>query len=339
MKKMTKRGILMFLVQLFIVGLIIIMPLLFVTLMSKGSSNSAMILRISLGWFVPLGFIYFVNFYLLAPFLFFRKRYWLFFLANVLLIFIVNFWMFTADMSRVPAPFIQFSYANWSIIILFDVLVAFAAVAVRYVIRTHSLRLEMEEKQRQNKEAELAWLKNQLNPHFLFNTLNNISSLTQIDPDKAQDSIAQLSDLLRYAMYDSDKDLVPLEDEVGFLENYVSLMQLRCSKLVDIKTDFKIEGHPMVAPLLFVALVENAFKHGVASGKKSFVHLSLKADEKTVVFECDNSNFPKDDHDRSGSGIGVENTRRRLQLLYPKLHEWEQSTENDVYHVKISLKI
>jgi LytS/YehU family sensor histidine kinase len=247
--------------------------------------------------------------------------------------------MFTADMSRVPAPFIQFSYANWSIIILFDVLVAFAAVAVRYVIRTHSLRLEMEEKQRQNKEAELAWLKNQLNPHFLFNTLNNISSLTQIDPDKAQDSIAQLSDLLRYAMYDSDKDLVPLEDEVGFLENYVSLMQLRCSKLVDIRTDFKIEGHPMVAPLLFVALVENAFKHGVASGKVSFVHLSLKADEKTVVFECDNSNFPKDDHDRSGSGIGVENTRRRLQLLYPKLHEWEQSTENDVYHVKISLKI
>lgn len=329
----------MFLVQLFIVGLIIIMPLLFVTLMSKGSSNSAMILRISLGWFVPLGFIYFVNFYLLAPFLFFRKRYWLFFLANVLLIFIVNFWMFTADMSRVPAPFIQFSYANWSIIILFDVLVAFAAVAVRYVIRTHSLRLEMEEKQRQNKEAELAWLKNQLNPHFLFNTLNNISSLTQIDPDKAQDSIAQLSDLLRYAMYDSDKDLVPLEDEVGFLENYVSLMQLRCSKLVDIKTDFKIVGHPMVAPLLFVALVENAFKHGVASGKVSFVHLSLKADEKTVVFGCDNSNFPKDDHDRSGSGIGVENTRRRLQLLYPKLHEWEQSTENDVYHVKISLKI
>lgn len=329
----------MFLVQLFVVGLIIVMPLLFVTLMSKGSSNSAIILRISLGWFVPLGVIYFINYYLLTPFLFFRKRYWLFFLANALLILIVNFWMFTADMSRVPTPFKQFSYANWSIIMLFDVLVAFAAVAVRYVIRTHSLRLEMEEKQRQNKEAELAWLKNQLNPHFLFNTLNNISSLTQIDPDKAQDSIAQLSDLLRYAMYDSDKDLVPLEDEVGFLENYVSLMQLRCSKLVDIKTDFKIEGHPLVAPLLFVALVENAFKHGVASGKESFVHLTLKADEKTVVFESDNSNFPKDDHDRSGSGIGVENTRRRLQLLYPKRHEWEQSTENDVYHVKISLTL
>ena len=329
----------MFLIQLFIVGLIIVMPLLFVTLMSKGSSNSAIILRISLGWFVPLGVIYFINFYLLAPFLFFRKRYWLFFLANALLILIVNFWMFTADLSRVPTPFKQFSYANWSIIILFDLLVAFAAVAVRYVIRTHALRLEMEEKQRQNKEAELAWLKNQLNPHFLFNTLNNISSLTQIDPDKAQDSIAQLSDLLRYAMYDTDKDLVPLEDEVGFLENYVSLMQLRCSKLVDIKTDFNIDGNPMVAPLLFVALVENAFKHGVASGKESFVHITMNADEKTVVFECDNSNFPKDEQDRSGSGIGVENTRRRLQLLYPKRHEWEQTNDNDVYHVKISLTL
>lgn len=339
MKKSAKRGTLMFLLQLFIVGMVIVMPLLFVLLVSGGNINPRMILRISIGWFVPLSVIYFVNFYLLAPYLFLKKRYWLFILANVPFIFVVNYWMFTVNTAELPDVAREGFYANMAIIILFDVLVAFVAVAIRYVMRTHALRLEVEEKQRQNKEAELAWLKNQLNPHFLFNTLNNISSLTQIDPDQAQDSIAQLSDLLRYAMYDTDKDLVPVDDEVTFLDNYVALMRLRCSDLVRVDTDFYVQGHPMVAPLLFIALVENAFKHGVASGKDSFVRLSLRADEQHITFECDNSNYPKDDADRSGSGIGIDNTRRRLELLYPHRHEWEQSTENGVYHVKITLSL
>ncbi len=207
------------------------------------------------------------------------------------------------------------------------------AISIRYVMRQG-------EKKQKEVEAELAWLKNQINPHFLFNTLNNISSLTQIDADKAQDTLMQLSDLLRYAMYETNKPKVPLEGEVEFMRNYIELMKLRCNEMTRVNSQFTIQNSQLeVAPLLFISLIENAFKHGMNSNAPATIDISLIQEDGTLVFNCDKTNNPKPTKDRSGSGIGLENTRRRMNLLYQGRYQWEQTiTPDNIYHVKITLQ-
>ena len=188
--------------------------------------------------------------------------------------------------------------------------------------------------------AELTWLKHQLNPHFLFNTLNNISSLTQIDPDKAQESIGQLSDLLRYALYDSEAEKVPLQSEVEFMGNYIDLMALRCNELTTVTKELKApQEHVEVAPLLFISLVENAFKHGVNARYPSFVKVFLGYAEGIISFRTENSLFEKQGSDHIGSGIGLENMKRRLELLYPGKYTYSQKAGDGTYSVEVTLKV
>jgi sensor histidine kinase YesM len=213
------------------------------------------------------------------------------------------------------------------------------AIAIRHFIRIRQIKQQLKEEKAKNTEAELAWLKNQINPHFLFNTLNNISSLTQIDSDAAQDAIAQLSDLLRYAMYETNKKMVPIDGEISFMRNFIDLMKLRCNEKAVINSEFTIHNLQLeVAPLLFISLIENAFKHGISSNRPSTINIRLEELDDRLEFTCDNTNYPKNDTDRSGSGIGLENTRRRLELVYHGRYEWEQNiTPDNIYHVRITL--
>ena len=161
----------------------------------------------------------------------------------------------------------------------------------------------------------------------------------QIDADKAQDAIAQLSDLMRYAMYETRREMVPIQGEVEFMRNYIELMKLRCNDKTEVNVQWSmVNGQLEVAPLLFISLIENAFKHGVSSSRPSKIDIRLEQQDDSLVFTCDNTNFPKDDTDRSGSGIGLENTRRRLDLLYGGHYTWDQSVNGDIYHVRIILK-
>ena len=173
----------------------------------------------------------------------------------------------------------------------------------------------------------------------------------QIDADKAQDAIAQLSDLLRYAMYETRHETVPLQGEVEFMRNYVELMKLRCNDKTVVSSQFTVlqpEGRSVarnhssqleVAPLLFISLIENAFKHGVSSNRDSQIDIRLTTDEQLLTFTCENTNFPKTDSDRSGSGIGIENTRRRLDLIYKDRYTWEQRIEDNIFKVKITIQL
>ena len=214
------------------------------------------------------------------------------------------------------------------------------AIGIRHFIHTRQIRQQLKEEKAKNTEAELAWLKNQINPHFLFNTLNNISSLTQIDPDAAQDAIAQLSDLLRYAMYETNKKTVPISGEVEFMRNYIALMRLRCNEKTEVRSQFTVHSSQLeIAPLLFISLIENAFKHGVSSNRDSHIDITLTADEHQLSFNCENTNFPKNDTDRSGSGIGLDNTRRRLDLIYQDRYTWEQTLEDNIYKVIITIEL
>ena len=290
--------------------------------------------------------VYFANFYLLAPFLFFRRKYWLFALCNLVLILGLNYGFFFgyfAMKEQMPEmtgeAWIGF-FSGAFMFFLLNGIMAAVAVGIRHFIRVRRLRQQLKEEKAKNTEAELAWLKNQINPHFLFNTLNNISSLTQIDPDAAQDMIARLSDLLRYAMYETNKPMVPIEGEVEFMRNYISLMKLRCNDRAVVTEHFKVDNpHTPVVPLLFISLIENAFKHGLSSSRPSAIHISLRQQGGEVEFCCDNTNYPKSTADRSGSGIGLENTRRRLELLYHRRYEWQQEVRDNIYHVKIIIRL
>ena len=122
------------------------------------------------------------------------------------------------------------------------------------------------------------------------------------------------------------------------MRNYIGLMQLRCNEKTQVSTTFNIDNNELqIAPLIFISLIENAFKHGVSSNKASQIDINLSTKGGTVSFVCDNTNYPKNDNDRSGSGIGLENTRRRLELMYHDHYTWEQTLENDIYHIKIDI--
>ena len=274
------------------------------------------------------------NFYLCVPLLWFRQRFWLFGLVNALLIIACNSHLIYNNINNLPDIY-RAGYSSLLIISLLVNLMAIGiALSIRYVMR-------QSEKKQKKVEAELAWLKNQINPHFLFNTLNNISSLAQIDGDETQEAIMQLSDLLRYAMYETNKPKVPLEGEVDFMRNYIELMKLRCNEMTEIRSEFIVHNSKIeIAPLLFISLIENAFKHGMNSNAPATIDISMVPTGSTLVFTCDNTNNPKPSKDRSGSGIGLENTRRRLNLIYPNHYQWEQIiTPENIYHIKITLEL
>ena len=345
MKKIEKKDLWLFLAQAGVWALImLVFPLATLISTRNLETTSTSLLMV---WQLLRGplVVYFVNFYLLGPSLFFRNRYWLFALCNLLLITGMNYGFFFGYFmikEHVPTmrgdAWIGF-FSGAFMFFLLNTVMAAIAIGIRHFIRMGQLKQQLQNEKAKNTEAELAWLKNQINPHFLFNTLNNISSLTQIDADAAQDAIAQLSDLLRYAMYETNKKTVPLEGEVEFMKNYIGLMKLRCNEKTTVDARFSVLNTQLeVAPLLFISLVENAFKHGVSSSQPSSIVINLQEHDGEVVFLCDNTNFPKDDKDRSGSGIGLENTRRRLDLLYHDRYQWEQSLHDGIYHIQIKLE-
>jgi len=197
-------------------------------------------------------------------------------------------------------------------------------------------------------EAELKSLRSQINPHFLLNTLNNIYALTAMDTYRAQNAIQQLSKLLRHMLYDNMQDYVNLQDEIQFLENYVNLMKIRLPNSVDVTLQKIVpDADVKVAPLIFISLIENAFKHGVSMTEPSFIRILIKAEvkpdgsEKQLVCSIENSYFPKPEQDRSGHGIGLEQVQRRLDLLYPNRYVWEKGTGPDgkTYYSTITIQL
>ena len=305
-------------------------------------SSSLRILTGTLRLMLPLFVVYALNYYLFIPLFLHKagKTKW-FFLSNIVLLVAWNL----PRMLRTPEfpqeTLDQFGEQGmWAFYVgtmlagmFVQVILIVVAVGIRHIMRTNEEKMEVA-------QAELTWLKHQLNPHFLFNTLNNISSLTQIDPDKAQESIGQLSDLLRYALYDSEANQVPLSAEIDFMNNYIDLMALRCNENTTVQKELEEpKEHVQVAPLLFISLVENAFKHGVNARYPSFVRVSLHYEGGELHFRAENSLFGKQGSDHIGSGIGLDNMKRRLELLYPGRYTYSQKADSNVYSVEVTLKV
>jgi len=326
---------------------VLVLPAIVNWMVSGDKTHAMRVLQGSFTMMLPLLVVYVLNYVLLIPKLLFRKRAGWFVAANVLLLLLLNFRILFPNFEVPEGMQMQFKLRDIVAFRLlgllsaavFQVLFIFLAIGIRYILRSNDIQMQLQEERRKTAEAELVWLKNQLNPHFLFNTLNNISSLTQIDPDRAQESIAQLSDTLRYALYDTGTEKVPLSGEVEFMDNYIQLMQLRCNERTEVTTAWELPANEVeIAPLLFISLIENAFKHGVNARMDSFVHISLRPEGRDLVFCCENSLFEKSGEDHIGSGIGVENLKRRLELIYPDAYTYEQTAQDGVYAVRLVLK-
>ncbi len=215
------------------------------------------------------------------------------------------------------------------------------SIAIKMGIRWSKIEKLNEAINLEKKEIELQNLKYQLNPHFLFNTLNNIYALVELSPQKAQESIHQLSKMLRYTLYENNVTEVLLEKELKFTENYINLMKLRLNENNTLKV--KIYSGPTnnlkVAPLLFMSMIENAFKHGVNSTQPSNISIDISLNGSTVNCHTENSYFPKKENDKSGSGIGLTNLKRQLSLLYENRHTFSAHVENDTYVADLSINL
>lgn len=203
---------------------------------------------------------------------------------------------------------------------------------------------EMQELETQTMQSELRFLKSQINPHFLFNTLNNLYALTLKKSDLAPEIVLKLSEMMRYMLYECNEKQVLLTKEVNYLQNYLDLEALRQGKSVEIS--FEIKGrvsNQKIAPLMFIPFVENSFKHGLSHHiSKGYVKIRLDVEEHTVRLEIENSkpeSLPLQDHSRKSGGIGLVNVRRRLDLLYPGKYELRIKEAPMNYTIDLTLNL
>ena len=289
--------------------------------------------------------VFYTNYLFLIKHFLSNKRFRAFLFWNALLIAKVSvavhlfFWFF-ASPGTMPPPHstldtISFAIRNTVIYIA----IVGIAVAVKMTTEWYNNEAQRKEIEKSQAEAELDNLKSQVNPHFLFNTLNNIYSLIQIDPAQAQEAVHDLSGMLRYVLYEGQKDTVPLSKECEFLREYVKLMSARLTSRVKLEVSLpETSSDRQIAPLLFIPLIENAFKHGISDSAGSFIRIRLSEDDEYVCCLVENSCHPKDDTDRSGSGIGITNLKRRLDLLYPGAYSFEYGRVQSVYRSLLRIK-
>lgn len=294
--------------------------------------------------------VFYANYLWLAPRYFVEGEKRCFWLVNTVLCvglgIVLHFWIiFTHEMfvpDAVPAQEpTNFEHLLFTLRDIFNMAVsATIATTIHLSMRLTKAEEARREAEASRAEAELLTLRNQLNPHFLLNTLNNIYALTAIDAAKAQEAIEQLSRLLRHMLYEDQESLTLLEGEVTFLENYVNLMKIRLAGDVDVslRTDIRQSGLQLL-PMLFISLVENAFKHGISPTEPSFIHILIGGDDHSIVCDITNSNHPKPRQDCSGHGIGLQQVQRRLDLVYPGCYTWEKGVSADgrTYHSRITI--
>lgn len=229
-----------------------------------------------------------------------------------------------------------FSEVNY----IFPILVLVISFPVILVIEWNKKTRQLRTLEREKATAELSLLKQQINPHFFFNTLNNLYALSLEKDDAASDLILKLSQLMRYVIYKGQEDLVKLKDEVQYLEDYIDLQRLRVKQPLDLQFTVKpFESNIKVPPLLLIILVENAFKHGVEpSDKGGYVYLDLEIKDEKLIFSCINS-IDRDAAQVYKKGIGLSNLRERLNILYPGTYDLLLEKDQEKFVAKLEVEL
>jgi two-component system, LytTR family, sensor kinase len=295
--------------------------------------------QIILMFFYALG-VYFNILYLIPNYLS-QKKYAVYLILLFLTVFIVTPLQIVSRMLIFQAPdYEAYLIGNRPWIFLFTFLFIVGSTILKIISDWLRHQRERKELETQTMQSELRFLKSQINPHFLFNTLNNLYALTLKKSDKAPEIVIKLSEMMRYMLYECNEKWVPLYKEVNYLKNYLELERLRQGKEVEI--NFDIAGNVSnqeIAPLLFIPFIENCFKHGLSNTlDKGFVNISLNIEANSIFIFIENSkpSVPARFHKRSG-GIGLVNVRRRLDLLY--LNKYELTIEDSPKNYSVSLEL
>jgi LytS/YehU family sensor histidine kinase len=213
------------------------------------------------------------------------------------------------------------------------------ALGLRVLERHALIEKRQKELEKEKLNSELAFLKNQISPHFFFNTLNNIYSLININAEDSQKAVLKLSKMMRYLLYESDHGENQLSHEIEFMNNYIDLMRLRMSDKVKLDVSFPAKTENIsIPPLMFISVIENAFKHGISYREKSFINISMEVSSDFITFRCANSlKKAGDEISDEHSGIGLENVSKRLNLLFPGRHELKIEKTESAFEVFIKV--
>ena len=340
--------------HLLVWGIILIVPI--VIMMKDGEIDQTRYMSNVLRT-VILAILFYLNYWYLIDRLMFQKKFILYILVNLVLIGILIFLQSCAEDTFFPhihhvqqqiqphlqpqmgmddpkphrPPYEIMFFSNY----LLNILVVGSSVALRMTTRWHRDSIAFEQAKSEQLQANLKNLRSQLNPHFLFNTLNNIYSLIAIDQNKAQESVHRLSNLLRYVLYENNTQFVSVEKELEFTRNYIDLMKLRIGSGIKLNVMIQNDGNnENIASLMFITLIENAFKHGASNAKENFINIQIVVDKDDTI-SCRVENSISDSStpvlEDPNSGIGLTNLRKRLELLYPKKHKFVAGPLKDSY--------
>lgn len=211
-------------------------------------------------------------------------------------------------------------------------------LAIKLFFKAEKDNDELEMLEKQNLEQQLEYLKYQINPHFFMNTLNNIHALVDIDPEKAKETIVELSKMMRHLLYEGNTTLIPLQQEINFLHHYIKLMSLRYNNKVKINVDIpQAIPDKSIPPLVLITFVENAFKHGVSYQNDSLINIKMSFEDNRFLFVCQNSKHEKSKKERGG--VGLPNVRKRLELIYKDDFRLDISDGIELYEVKLDMPL
>ncbi len=296
----------------------------------------------------PYLLIFIIHNSLIAPRLLLRKHRYVWYLVVNLLTITAVFSLVAIYEKYAPydtEPYILNGKASFTdLAIYWNILLGFFMTGLNMGIKLlyRSLRDEqqMEELKRQNLQAEMDYLRYQINPHFFMNTLNNIHALIDIDTEYAKSAVIELSKMMRYVLYESGSETISLKKDIQFIENYIELMRIRYDSSIDICLDYPatIPNKVAIPPLLLIVFVENAFKHGVSYNHASFIHIRIGSRDDAVTAVISNSRHEKS---RPGTtGIGLENVKKRLALIYQDNYTLSiDDSDPAVYTVKLIIPI
>lgn len=302
-------------------------------LSSEGINTWADVVEmLTIGGTIFLGIVLAVYATFYAESQYFRKRRYAEFLVGTPVIIIViasATWQIVTHLTN--------DYTPWGQHVVNYFVMAIIAVGLRYLKRGVVRQYQLQEAKAKQLESELEFLKAQMNPHFLFNTLNNLYGLNLKEPEKGSEIILSLSDLLRYQITSARKKTVALQSEVDFITEYVKVEQLRLTALNKVAFNVSgVEEHHVIAPMILIPFIENAFKYGTHSTQTAFIDINIEVKERQLTLSVVNTEVKKK---VISTGIGLKNVERRLQLIYPNQHDLSIQRRNGNFHVTLTLPV
>lgn len=282
-------------------------------------------------FFAPVFIITYLGFW--AKKKFFDSRQYFFYLLAVVGIVAIGVTIFEA-LNRIDNEINNSRTQN----IFNFVFILLFTVGLQYFKRGIINQYQLQELKAKTAMTELNALKAQINPHFLFNTLNNIYGMNQINPEKGSEMLMELSEVMRYHLEFSKEGEVKLEDEIQLLQSYIKLEQLRLRDTCDVQVDFEeVSESLMISPLLFIPFVENAFKHGTHPTQECFVHIRLQTTPELLLFTTKNSIIAN--RKVVKTNVGLQNTKRRLELIFPEKHQLTITQNENTHHVELKIEL